>query len=128
MAQKQGIDLKIYSFKSCASLYILHPFYQSLFDNTTIKKTLDKKTISFIVPEHVATLFAYVSEISGRIRGKASVLSRERLKEFKAINWSVDCTEIVKLGYSPEFSLEEGLKHTIGWYKKHGWIKENNFL
>ncbi|HEY8688578.1 MAG TPA: NAD(P)-dependent oxidoreductase [Chitinophagaceae bacterium] len=102
--------------------------YTSKTFNTTIKKTLGKKTISFIVPAFVATLFAYVSEISGRIRGKASVLSRERLKEFEAMNWSVECTEIIKLGYSPQFNLEEGLKHTIGWYKKHGWIKENNFL
>lgn len=102
--------------------------YTSKTFNTLIKKTLDKKTISFIIPAYVAGFFALLAELSGRIRGKAAVLSRERLKEFKAVNWSVECNEITRLGYSPHFSLEEGLKHTIGWYKKHGWIKENNFL
>ena len=102
--------------------------YTSKTFNTAIKKTLDKKTISFIVPKYAATLVAYVSEMAARIRGKASVLSRERLKEFEAMNWSVECNEIINLGYSPQFNLEEGLKHTIGWYKKHGWIKENKFI
>ncbi len=97
--------------------------YTSKTFNHIVKKNLNKKTISFIVPAFLAGFFALFSEISGSIRGKAPVLSRERLKDFKAMNWSVDCAEIIKLGFVPQFNLEEGLKHTIRWYKEHGWIK-----
>lgn len=97
--------------------------YTSKAFNAAIKKTLNKKTISVVVSANMAMLVAYVSEISARIRGKAGVLSRERLKEFGANNWSVKCAEIIKLGYSPKFGLKEGLEHTINWYKSHGWIK-----
>ena len=100
--------------------------YTSEMFNQIIKKNLNTKTISFIVPVFMARLFALFTETSGRIRGKASILSRERLKEFEAMNWGVDCAEIIKLGFVPQFSLEEGLKHTIGWYKEHGWIKGSN--
>jgi UDP-glucose 4-epimerase len=74
----------------------------------------------------VAGLFAIIAEIAGHIRGEATVLSRERLKDFKAMNWSVDCANIIKLGFVPQFSLEEGLNHTIRWYKEQGWIKGND--
>ena len=100
--------------------------YTSKAFNQIIKKNLDKRTISLVVPVLVARLFALFTEASGRIRGKASVLNRERLKEFEANNWGVDCAEIIKLGFVPQFSLEEGLKNTIGWYKEHGWIKGRN--
>ena len=101
--------------------------YTSKIFNSIIKKNMNKKTISFIVPGSVAALFALVAEISGRIRGKATVLTRERIKEFEAMNWSVDCAEIIKLGFMPQYSLEEGLKQTIKWYNDQGWIKGNNF-
>lgn len=98
--------------------------YTSKAFNQIIKKNLNKRTISLVVPVLVARLFALFTEASGRIRGKASVLNRERLKEFEAMNWSVDCTEITKLGFVPQFSLEEGIKLTVRWYKMHGWIKK----
>ncbi|WP_298390495.1 NAD(P)-dependent oxidoreductase [Hydrotalea sp.] len=97
--------------------------YTSKTFNRIVKKNLDKKTIVFVVPVFVARLVAMFSEIAGRIKGKASVLNSEHLKEIEAMNWSVNCTEIIKLGFLPQFNLEEGLKHTIQWYKKHGWLK-----
>src|SRR5665647_100431 len=101
--------------------------YTSKIFNSIIKKNLSKKTVSFIVPGYVAGVFAMIAEISKRIRGKATVLTRERVKEFEAMNWSVDCAEIIKLGFLPQYSLEEGLKQTIKWYHDQGWIKGNNF-
>ena len=97
--------------------------YTSKTFNHFIKKNLNKKTISLNIPAPVAGLCALLAEILGSIRGKATVLNRESLKEFGAKNWGVDCAEITKLGFVPQFNLEEGLKHTILWYKENGWIK-----
>ncbi len=91
--------------------------------NLIVKTNLNKKTIPINIPSSVARLLALFSEILGRISNEVPVLSRERLKEFKALNWNVDCSEIIKLGFKPQFSLEEGLKQTIQWYKKQGWLR-----
>lgn len=87
------------------------------------KTMLNKKTIQINIPPSLAWILASFSEILGRITKKASVLNRERLKEFKSLNWKADCSEIIKLGYKPQFNLEEGLKQTIQWYQEQGWLK-----
>lgn len=97
--------------------------YTSKKVNQLIKERLNKKTISLIIPPNVAGAFAVFSELIGNIRGKVPIVNRERLKEFKAKNWSVDCSEMVELGYEPKFNLEEGLSHSINWYKEQGWMK-----
>lgn len=91
--------------------------------NDIVKAHLNKKTISFIIPVPLARLFALLSEMMGLISGETPVLNRERLKEFEAVNWSVESSEISKLGFVPQYSLDEGLKQAIYWYKEQGWIK-----
>jgi UDP-glucose 4-epimerase len=97
--------------------------YTSKQVNQLIKQQLNKKTIPIIISPSVAHVLAIILEKLGKIRGKIPVLNRERLKEFKAPNWSVDCTELAALGFQPKFDLENGLKNAIGWYREHGWMK-----
>lgn len=101
-------DLKVYTSKEV---------------NQLIKQHLNKRTVSIIVPPALAELVATLSEGMGKLRGKVPVLNRERLKEFKALNWSVDCSEMAALGYQPEYDLDKGLKDAIAWYREHGWMK-----
>lgn len=97
--------------------------YRSKEVNRLIKQNLNKKTISLIVHPTLAEIVATLSEGIGKLRGKVPVLNRERLKEFKAMNWNVDCSELTALGYKPRYDLDEGLKNAIYWYKEHGWMK-----
>ena len=39
-----------------------------------------------------------------------------------------DISKMAALGYSPKVSLNEGLKRTIEWYRRHAKTKENNLL
>ncbi|MFY7964064.1 MAG: NAD-dependent epimerase/dehydratase family protein [Chitinophagaceae bacterium] len=97
--------------------------YTSRQFNDLVKKALNVKTVSIIIPAFIASFFAVFAEAIGHIKGKTPLLNRERLKEFKAKNWSVDATPIAALGYKPKYKLEEGLMNAISWYKKEGWIK-----
>ncbi len=90
--------------------------------NQLVKNNLHIKTITVVVPSFIADFAAVLSEGIGHISGKVPILNRERLKEFKAKNWSVECDEIVKLGFVPTYNLEEGLRQTINWYISNGWI------
>ncbi len=91
--------------------------------NDLVKNILHKKTVSFILPVSLVRVLAFLSENIGRLRGEIPILNRERLKEFEARNWGVDCADISKLGFVPQFDLEEGLNKTIDWYKEQGWMK-----
>ena len=41
----------------------------------------------------------------------------------KQRNWRCDITPLQQeLGYRADYPLERGVKETIAWYKKEGWI------
>lgn len=91
--------------------------------NSIIKTALNKKTISFTIPKFILKSVTNVFELVGKLKGQVPILNNERLKEFEAFNWSVDSSEIIDLGFSPKYSLENGLPQTIQWYKENGWLK-----
>lgn len=91
--------------------------------NAIIKGALNKKTLSFTIPKFILQSVTNVFELVGKMKGQVPILNKERLKEFEAFNWSVDSTEIIDLGFTPKYNLENGLPHTIQWYKENGWLK-----
>ena len=97
--------------------------YTSKQVNQLIKLHLNKKTIALVISPLVAAIAASILERLGKIQGKVPVLNIERLKEFKAPNWSADCTELAALGFQPKYDLDKGLKDAIRWYREHGWMK-----
>lgn len=96
--------------------------YTSKAFNQAIKTILQKKTLALVLPVPVVRTVAVFAELVGKISGKVPILNRERLKEFEAPNWAVDCTDINQLGYSPQYDLQSGLNDAIKWYKEQGWL------
>lgn len=97
--------------------------YDSRTFNSIAKKYLKKKTISITIPTAVLQPIAYTAEAIAALFGNIAVLSRERVKEFGARNWSVDTNPLqTETGFKAEHDLESGLKETIAWYKAHGWL------
>jgi dTDP-glucose 4,6-dehydratase len=35
--------------------------------------------------------------------------------------YSLDCSKLRKMGWSPRYSFEEGLKDTVEWYIRNEW-------
>jgi len=96
--------------------------YTSKEFNQELKNILQKKTHSLVVPIFVVRLIAVLAEMFGVITGKVPLLNRERLKEFEALNWSVDSSDLSSLGYQPKYDLHTGLEDAIKWYKEQGWL------
>jgi UDP-glucose 4-epimerase len=91
--------------------------------NDAVKKYLGRKTIRITIPSMVAKPIAVLSESMSRIGGTPSAFNRERLKEYKAMNWLCDATALHHdVHFSPDYSLENGLRETIEWYRKNKWI------
>lgn len=87
------------------------------------RSILNKSPIPVRLPAWIASGIAGAAETISYITGKAAIVNRDRLCDFKALNWSVDCPELVELGFKPSFNLEAGLRQTIGWYQAEGWLK-----
>lgn len=64
-----------------------------------------------------------VAEKWGVMRGKPSTLNRDKFNIMKQRNWRVDVDKAVKgFGFSPEIDLREGVRRSVEWYKKEGWL------
>ena len=56
-------------------------------------------------------------------QGKPSTLNTDKYNIMKQRNWRCDISEMQNvLGFTPQYSLEKGVKETIAWYKENGWI------
>ncbi len=64
-----------------------------------------------------------VAEFVAKCLGKTSTLNRDKYNIMKQRNWRCDISPIMdELGFCPEYLLERGVKETVAWYKKEGWL------
>ncbi len=86
----------------------------------TTKKLLGKKAIRFHLPMPVIKLLAYVLETTNGWINKPAVINREKLHELAAKNWVCDISKAKReLNFTPQFTLESGLKDSIEWYQQN---------
>lgn len=87
------------------------------------KQFLNKKTITIKVPTLLVRGIAGINEVIGKITGKMPPLNLEKAKFLESLNWKCDIHALKKdFDFVPEYDLERGLKETIGWYRKEGWL------
>ena len=90
---------------------------------TAIRVSLNKKTFKVKIPLPIVSVIANVSEVIGNITGKATILNREKMRELGAESWICDMSEtFTDLKFTPQYDLFSGMKETIEWYKKQGWL------
>jgi UDP-glucose 4-epimerase len=100
----------------------LHVYTQDSFAQIA-RAILNRRTIPVTPPAWAISGFVSITEAVSAITGKAAYLNRDRVRDFTALNWEADCSDIVELGFKPRFGLEEGLRQTIGWYRDEGWLR-----
>lgn len=87
------------------------------------KQILNRKTLRLHLPYAMIKGIAYTMEKWNGWHGKTPVLNREKLNELTAINWQCSIEKAkMHLGFSPQYSLEHGLRETLQWYKEHKWL------
>ena len=67
-----------------------------------------------------------VTSVNGaltKITGKPSTLNNDKYHILKQRNWRCDIRPAMEeLGYQPRFNLEQGVRLSVAWYKKHNWL------
>jgi 2-alkyl-3-oxoalkanoate reductase len=74
------------------------------------------------LPRKLVETAALGSELFGRFSGKAVMLTRDKCNELFE-QWVCDGSRArQELGWQPKVSFEEGIRLTVEWYRKAGWL------
>jgi nucleoside-diphosphate-sugar epimerase len=74
------------------------------------------------VPFPLLQIASLGREAYGKIRGKAVMLTREKVKMLSH-HWVCESTKTREdLDWAPEVSFPEGLRRTAKWYEENGWL------
>ncbi len=81
----------------------------------------------FVVPMRLplagVRMVCAVAEKIGVARGKPSTLNRDKFNILAQRNWGVDVGKARRdFGFSPAIDLEEGVRRSVEWYKREGWL------
>ena len=90
-----------------------------------VKKALGKRVVVPVkLPLWAVKAVSFVAEKWGAGRGKPSTLNRDKFRIMKQRNWAASPAKAEKdFGFRPEVPLEEGVKRSIEWYRREGWLK-----
>ena len=88
-----------------------------------VERALGKRALVRVgVPFAVLDTIAIGVEAYGRLRNKAVMLTREKMKVVRQ-SWVCGIDEtIADLGWKPEVMWREGTKLTADWYRRERWI------
>ncbi len=87
------------------------------------KELGDPFVIHIKCPLIVLKVVSLLAEWIAAFSGKGSTLNSDKYKIMKQRNWRCDISPVTtELGFVPDYDLERGVKETIDWYKKEGWL------
>ncbi len=100
----------------------------AVYSSSDFSKLLQKELgVKFVLPIKAPIWVLYVvCLLSGwlsRMTKKPTALNLDKFKILRQRNWRCDIRPAVEeLGYSPRYSLAEGVKETVAWYQQEGWV------
>lgn len=82
-----------------------------------------KHVLSIRMPLWAVKMVSTIAEKWGVIRMKPSTLNRDKFNILKQRNWEVEIDKAaLGFGFNPRIDLHEGVRRTVEWYKKEGWL------
>ncbi len=68
----------------------------------------------------------FICAVNGKIsqwRGQLTTLNMDKYHILRQRNWNCDIEPARRLlGYDPQWGLEDGVRESVAWYKKEGWL------
>jgi nucleoside-diphosphate-sugar epimerase len=82
-----------------------------------------RKVRTLAIPRAVAYGAAVVAEAASALAKKPPVINRDKVTDLAQACWGCSIERARRdLGYSPRISLEEGMRETVEWYRREGWL------
>jgi len=87
------------------------------------KQVMGKKAFRIRLPEPLVYAVAVTAGFFSSFSEKPSVLNFEKGRDMVQDYWTFDSTKAKRdLGYNPVIALPAGIKETVEWYRKNGWM------
>lgn len=98
-------------------------YTQQQFRQMVCRELGKKLVIPVTCPLWLVRVVCAVAEWWGKVTLKASTLNGDKFKILKQRNWMCDTSEAQRdFGFKARYSLEQGLKEAIAWYRQAGWL------
>ena len=98
-------------------------YQSSTFSDLILRELGNPWCLRIKAPIWVLRLVTFFGELLSHLTGKITALNNDKYHILKQRNWQCDIEPArCELGYEPHYQLEQGVKETIAWYKKEGWL------
>ena len=85
---------------------------------------MNKRVFRLRIPKTIIYTIATVAEFLSSFSSKPALLNIEKAKDMVQDAWIFSIERAKKeLGFNESLSIEEGIKETVQWYRKHNWLK-----
>jgi nucleoside-diphosphate-sugar epimerase len=121
----EGICLAAESEKAAGQIYYIANEKPNSFSDAEnlIQKALKVKAIFIRIPIFLFMFSAFLSQQFSSIKGKAASFNTQKAREISAHYWICDVSKVKEeLGFSTNYTLEQGAIETVNWYKQNNWL------
>lgn len=88
------------------------------------KKIFGKGAFKLVFPHFMVYTVSAIAQFFSMFSSKAATLNLEKARDLVQRHWVTSPAKAMKdFGFRQEVSLEDGIRRTVAWYKKEGWIK-----
>ena len=88
-----------------------------------IAEMMGRRARTLAIPRSVAFGVAVAAEAVAALTRKPPVINRDKVTDLSQRCWGCSIERARReLGYDQQVPLEEGLRETIDWYKREGWL------
>jgi|WetSurMetagenome_2_1015567.scaffolds.fasta_scaffold15841_3 dihydroflavonol-4-reductase len=78
---------------------------------------------NIVLPMGVAYAGVLASQFLSTLARRPSPINKDKYRDYRQAGWVVDVEKSRDLlGFTADTPLEEGLRETIGWYLRNGWL------
>ena len=79
--------------------------------------------IRITAPLWLLRIVTFFGDLAGHLTGRISALNNDKYQILRQRNWRCNIRPAIEeLGYRPQYDLRRGVKETIAWYRKAGWL------
>ena len=87
------------------------------------KTIMEKKVLRIRIPEAGVYCIAAVAEVMAKFSPKPALINFEKARDMVQDYWTCDPSKAKRdFGFEEQISLEEGIRNTVEWYRKAGWL------
>ncbi|MBI5470784.1 MAG: NAD-dependent epimerase/dehydratase family protein [Ignavibacteriae bacterium] len=87
------------------------------------RKVMSRKALGIRLPEFVVYIVAAFAEFFSLFSSKPALINFEKARDMVQDYWTCDSSKAKRdFGFEQSISLEAGIRRTVEWYRKEGWL------